>query len=784
MSIIKKIYYAIINFFKIIITLIINIFTSIFTTKNTKTQKNEKKEIIELKQISKETPPESSTPSSLPDTNPILSNPETSTSSNIDQIVLKINKNNVDDTSSQKTNKRNIPWTDEELDKMFNDILEEEYDIEVKYTKYTLKDEIEKLKIKLQPKIENKIIYYEADRKPKLHDVMKKVIMEELKEKPIKELEPYKKKTKLQDEIYIITRPIKKEPSFIIKENVKKEIKEEPIKNDKPITKEKNIKEKNSIDIIEKPILKEIPKIIEEKKEDIQVTNNKPIITNIPIEKKEIIKKETEEKPFIITPVIDTKPKINLKAEISNTIKASSTIIANAGLELVSSIIEPTKKDEKMQDKETTPFKEIVKDSEIIQEELQKEIEDTPIEEQQIIIKDKKESEIPEEEIKEEIHNIETKESIKEEIKPVIVDIIPNQKIPDLEEIIKEKEEETQEIIEEKEKETTKEKEPEKEKEKPKKEELKEEIKFIPIINLNPIINEEDKLEEEIEIESLKEDIEEKDYDAIEDRINSLLDQLENFLIKNEKYLSTRQKNKIYNEQDRLRNLKSNLYNKKEQDITNEKISLEENISFEELTGLKKELQKIKLEHQLDLHDSLIDKVEDLDKLTKSQADKIEEKLIKQKIRKALRIIEIPAILSFPFIKNKYFRYFTAGLFINNHFNFLHGVLRHQTTDISLPDMNNIRKGRDALDKAIDLSYENIEYLNYLENEIISKYPHLSKDNEYLSYINNLKIRLNNNYEKLTRKQESIENHLSKINRNSKKLKRKRYYQNIDGQAA
>ena len=738
MNILKKRINAIINFFKIIITFIIKLITSLFTKEKKEVIiKEEKKETtnVEKKQIINDSETQ------LPDTTSILENPSTSTSQ-VSTIVLKLEKNNIENKESN-TSKVKIPWKPEELEDMFNDILEEEYDIQVKYTKYTLAEKIEKLKIKLQPKIEQKIIYYEADRKPKLHDVMKKVIMEELKEKPIKELEPFKRKPKkLKDEIYIIATPLKKEVKLPVKkEIVKKEEKQN--KKETPIIEKKGINKPT-------PIKVEEPKPV--------ITKQKPII-NIPKEKKETIKKEVEEKPFIIVPLVDEVPTINLKEEINNTIKATSTILLGATTEVLDNIIKPEPKKEEVKEPSLPPTGSPEPVS--IIEPLKQDINNKDIKEQYEDIK------------------IDTpKEVINPE--PVLVNLIPDEKIPDIEEIIEEKQEE----IVEKKQEEIKQQEKKEDKKEEKKELIKEEVKIIPILNLNPIKEAEQILIKDIEYESLKEDIEDKNYDAIEEKIDRLLNQLEEFLLKNEKNLTTKQKNKIYEEQDKLRNIKNNLHNKKEQDVINETNLLEEYITVQELTSLKKELQQIKMEHKLDLQDNLINKVEDLDHLTREQANKIEQNIIKQKLRKALLVAEIPAIVAFPFIKNKYFRYFTAGLFIHNHFNFLHSVMTHNSTDISLPDLNSITKGRDALNNAIELNYNNIEYLNYLEHTALQKYPGLSQDSDYLIYINRLRNRLNNNYNKLIKKQDSIEYHLSKINRNAKKLRRKRYYQDANGNAA
>ena len=153
---------------------------------------------------------------------------------------------------------------------------------------------------------------------------------------------------------------------------------------------------------------------------------------------------------------------------------------------------------------------------------------------------------------------------------------------------------------------------------------------------------------------------------------------------------------------------------------------------------------------------------------------KIEKELIKLKIKKACKTLELPSILLLPFIRNKYFFYFTAGLFVSNHLNFLNLILRHKTSNFTKPELEEIRRGNDALNESLNLTNNNIAYLSYLENDIRTKYPELSYDEEYLIYINRLKYNLIKNQEKLLKKKKMIEKYNLKYQVKVRKLKNKK----------
>ena len=147
------------------------------------------------------------------------------------------------------------------------------------------------------------------------------------------------------------------------------------------------------------------------------------------------------------------------------------------------------------------------------------------------------------------------------------------------------------------------------------------------------------------------------------------------------------------------------------------------------------ELQKLHIENQLDINETLLNKIEDIEKLNATQIEIIEKKLIKKKLKRASQAMEIPSLLALPFVRNKYFFYFTIGLFVNNHFNFLHHIFRRKTKHYTTIDLSALRNGQDALNNALNLTAENIMYLEYLEQETLQKYPDLALDDEYLNMV-------------------------------------------------
>lgn len=297
-----------------------------------------------------------------------------------------------------------------------------------------------------------------------------------------------------------------------------------------------------------------------------------------------------------------------------------------------------------------------------------------------------------------------------------------------------------------------------------------EEVKFISI-NLYPIENETKRLElEQSELEE-KRDFEDKNYDELLLRVENLLKEIEKMKTLN---LKPEDKKQVLANESKLKNLQNNIENKKAIDLEAEKTLLEENIMEEEITGLLENLKKLHLEHQIDLNEHLINKAEELENLSKEKVEKIEKELIKIKLKKASRSLELPSLILLPFIRNRYFCIFTAAIFVNNHLNILNNFLKHKSVPYTPPLLEHIKKGSDSLEEALNLTITNLSFLNYLEQNILSKYPELPLDEEYLLYINKLRYSLLKNEEKLLKKKQTIEKYNLKYQIKIRKLKKKK----------
>ena len=291
------------------------------------------------------------------------------------------------------------------------------------------------------------------------------------------------------------------------------------------------------------------------------------------------------------------------------------------------------------------------------------------------------------------------------------------------------------------------------------------------VANVYAIENEIKKLELKNTKLEMKTEFEDKNYDEILLRISQLIKQIETIKILN---LKSKNKKEILDAESKLKKLQNDIENKKEKDLIKEKTLLEENITEVEISKLLEEVQKLYLEHQIDLNKHLINKAEELENLNKETIKKIEKELIKEKIKKASKSLELPSIILLPFIRNRYFFMFTTGIFVNNHLNILDHLLKHKSVIYIPPELKHIKKGSDALENALNLTNTNLSYLDYLEQNILAKYPELSLDEEYLLYINKLRYSLLKNEEKLLKKKKTIEKYNLKYQIKIRKLKKKK----------
>ena len=123
------------------------------------------------------------------------------------------------------------------------------------------------------------------------------------------------------------------------------------------------------------------------------------------------------------------------------------------------------------------------------------------------------------------------------------------------------------------------------------------------------------------------------------------------------------------------------------------------------------------------------------------------------------------------FIIYKYFFYFTIGLVIDNHFNFINAFFNRKYNRYVPADLEQIKQGQDALNSALDITYKNIVELEYLEQRALGKYPELAYDPQFINQVTRLKTNLNKKYNNLMKRNKILEKYRLKTKKHQKILK-------------
>lgn len=187
----------------------------------------------------------------------------------------------------------------------------------------------------------------------------------------------------------------------------------------------------------------------------------------------------------------------------------------------------------------------------------------------------------------------------------------------------------------------------------------------------------------------------------------------------------------------------------KKQEIDEDKEALESPILQEEKEKFQELLEQKHLEEQLELNEQILNK-------TPSEVKVMEKKLMKDRLKKASRVLEFPFLAGLPFIRNKFFLSFGLGVIVSKHLDFIQSLLTHQSKEYQPMNLEEIKTGKEALEYAIFKTEENINQLFYLEQEMFQKYPELVEDEEFIKQINRLKLNLYKSEKKLRKKEEKL----------------------------
>jgi len=187
-----------------------------------------------------------------------------------------------------------------------------------------------------------------------------------------------------------------------------------------------------------------------------------------------------------------------------------------------------------------------------------------------------------------------------------------------------------------------------------------------------------------------KEELEDKNYDLLENLIQDLLEKIAKLKLKN---LTPTAKEKLNLRERKIIELKNNLNLQKQKDISIEESILDEAILNDDLNALELELQKLHIDDKLNLQEYMLNSIEELDTINQDKAKSIEIELLKLRLNKTLHALEIPSLLALPFIHNKYFLYFTCGLLANRHLKLFDSILKRKTLEDELEDLSHIKSG-------------------------------------------------------------------------------------------
>ena len=281
------------------------------------------------------------------------------------------------------------------------------------------------------------------------------------------------------------------------------------------------------------------------------------------------------------------------------------------------------------------------------------------------------------------------------------------------------------------------------------KSDLKEELTFIPnVFNDDTLFN--------------------KDYEKIdvytEKKIEVLTNEIKSKSLPKEKVI---QKEK---EIKKLQNTKKEIEFLKDEELETIRKDIEYEVTIREKEMVLDELNNIKKNNEEKIKSLELD-----EKIPKINAylDNYKEYLIRQEISHTLNKLTTPLIFTFPFIKNKYFRLFTGGVFLHNSFHFMKSLLGGPRKDVYPLDLTTIKTGMDALNSYGDYLRINQSSFYKLKEEISLKYPHLMNDEEFVKEITKIEKILNAKEQKYLKDKEKLNKYFYKGKYMERKLKRK-----------
>ncbi len=261
-----------------------------------------------------------------------------------------------------------------------------------------------------------------------------------------------------------------------------------------------------------------------------------------------------------------------------------------------------------------------------------------------------------------------------------------------------------------------------------------------------------------------KEELTIEDYDYIEENISELTSVLETYKILNK--LDNLEQEKINEQLNNVHELKEILENTKKEDYKKEESIQNETMKLEEINRVNSLLQEVYSENDKDLSAFSLSSIDDLNNKTEEEIKKLEKELLKVKLRKAAKVLEPSFLVSLPFIRNKYFLYFTTGIFLHNHLGIINSLYERKEASFRPVNISPLMKASEALSNSISLTEDNLIKVREIKEKYVDKYPKLKYDEDFNKSINKMETKLKSNYIKYVNK----ENRLKRIKKRSTKI--------------
>lgn len=267
-----------------------------------------------------------------------------------------------------------------------------------------------------------------------------------------------------------------------------------------------------------------------------------------------------------------------------------------------------------------------------------------------------------------------------------------------------------------------------------------------------------------------KEELNIEDYDFIEENINDLRNDLETYKILNK--LDNQELNIINEYLNNVQDLKESLEYTKKEDYKKEENIQNETLKQEEINRVNFLLQEVYSEHKKELSTFSLNSIDDLSNKTEEEIRLIEKELLKIKLKKAAKVLEPSFLISIPFIKNKYFLYFTTGIFLHNHLGIINCLYDRKDASFKSVNISPLMKASEALKNSISLTEDNLIKVKEIKDKYTERYPDLKYDEDFNKSINKMESKLKTNYTKYVNKEnrlKRIKKRSTKINKNIKK---------------